>query len=274
MDVSDKGFPSAPAQSKRKFLKSYGQAVGALLASTALSIGRARAEVNYRRYEGPHSGSGGHCFLEGTSIRTVDGDRRIEDLKPGDLLPTLFGGTRAIQWIGRYSRRKTDPSRPWAKDFLPVRIARSALAENVPHADLYVTQGHAIFVDGALAPAGELVNGATISLYDAAERDELAFFHIKLDRHDVIYAEGAPVESLQRVDENAVNFADYYRIFGAPRMDEALCAPLLSLDARNAGFRTKLWSALAWPARHAKLDEIRNRLERRCASLALGQSTR
>jgi hypothetical protein len=272
MDVGDKGFPSAGAQSKRKFLKSYGQAIGALLASTALSIGRARAEVNFRRYEGPHGGGGGgHCFLKGTLIRTVDGDRRIEDLKPGDLLPTLFGGTRDVQWIGRYSQRKSDPSRPWAKDFLPVRIARSALAENVPYADLYVTQGHAIFVDGALAPAGDLVNGATISLYDAAERDELEFFHIKLDRHDVIYAEGAPVETLLRVDENATNFADYYRKFGPPRMDGALCAPLLSLDARNAGFKTKLWSALAWPARQAKLDKIRGRLERRCASLALGQ---
>ena len=82
---------------------------------------------------------GGNCFLKGTSILTANGERRIEDLAIGDLLPTMFGGLRPIQWIGRYPRKKSDPSKPWVKDALPVRIARSALAPNVPHADLYVT---------------------------------------------------------------------------------------------------------------------------------------
>jgi hypothetical protein len=268
MDVSDKEFPCARTQSKRKFLKSYGQVIGALLASTALSVGRARAEAQYHHREYGPGGGGHNCFLKGTSIRTVDGDRKIEDLKPGDLLPTVFGGTQPIQWIGRYVNKKSDPSKPWVKDFLPVRIARSALAENVPQADLYVTQGHAIFIDDALVPAGSLVNGSTIALYGAEERDELEFFHIKLERHDVIYAEGAPVETLLQVDENAANFADYYRKFGAPRAGAVLCAPLLSLDARNAGFKTKLWNAVSWPARQAQIDDIRDRLERRGAFLA------
>lgn len=269
MDVSDKEFSSAGKQSKRKFLKSYGKAIGALLASTALAAGKARAEVDFhhRHYDGPHGG-GGNCFLEGTSIRTIDGDRKIEDLKPGDLLPTAFGGVQPIQWIGRYVNRKSDPSRPWVKDFLPVRIARSALADNVPHADLYVTQGHAIFIDEALVPAGSLLNGETISLYDPGERDALEFFHIKLDGHDVIYAEGAPVETLLQVDENAANFADYYRKYGAPSARAALCAPLLSLDARNGGVTTKLWNAVSWPARQAQIDKIRDRLEQRAALLA------
>src|ERR1700745_3969790 len=44
-----------------------------------------------------------HCFLKGTTIRTADGDRKIEDLAVGDLLPTHFGGMRSAQWIG-YTR--------------------------------------------------------------------------------------------------------------------------------------------------------------------------
>src|ERR1700722_11740637 len=86
----------------------------------------------------------GNCFLKGTKILTADGERKIEDLAVGDLLPTMFGGLRPVKWIGRYSRKKSDPSKPWVESALPVRIARSALAPNVPHADLYVTALHSI----------------------------------------------------------------------------------------------------------------------------------
>ena len=44
----------------------------------------------------------------------------------GDPLPTVFSGIRPIQWIGRYQFKKSDPTKSWVKDVLPVRIARSA----------------------------------------------------------------------------------------------------------------------------------------------------
>ena len=47
-----------------------------------------------------------NCFLSGTTIRTADGSRNVEDLAIGDPLPTMFGGTRPIQWIARYLLRK------------------------------------------------------------------------------------------------------------------------------------------------------------------------
>ena len=141
-----------------------------------------------------------NCFLKGTKIRTAEGERKIEDLAIGDLLPTMFGGLRPIQWIGRYPFKKRDPSKPWVKDALPVRITRSALAPNVPHADLYVTAFHSILIDGVLVPAEMLINGTTITRYDACETDELEYFHVKLESHDVIYAEGAPAETLGNVE--------------------------------------------------------------------------
>ena len=33
---------------------------------------------------------GCRCFLKGTNVRTADGYRKIEELKVGDLLPTVF----------------------------------------------------------------------------------------------------------------------------------------------------------------------------------------
>jgi hypothetical protein len=157
-----------------------------------------------------------HCFLKGTKIRTAEGERRIEDLAIGDLLPTIFGGLRPIQWIGRHPFRKSDPFKPWVKDALPVRIARSALGPDVPHSDLYVTAAHSLLVDGVLVPAEMLINGMTVTRYEP-ESDELEFFHVKLESHDVVYAERAPAETLLDVEESAVNFADYLRRYGIPR---------------------------------------------------------
>jgi len=139
--------------------------------------------------------------LKGTTIQTVSGNRKIEELAVGDLLPTLFNGQRPIQWIARYPFRKSDPSKPWVKAVQPVRVARSALALDVLHTDLYLAGWHALFIDGVLNPVGSLINGTTIKLYEARELAELECFNIKLESHDVISAEGAPVEAPLQVDE-------------------------------------------------------------------------
>src|SRR5205085_8736178 len=83
---------------------------------------------------------GRSCFLKGTTIRTVDGAVKIEDLAIGDLLPTVFGGICPIEWIGRYRFKRSDPTKAWVKNVLPIRVAQSALGPDVPHADLYVTE--------------------------------------------------------------------------------------------------------------------------------------
>jgi hypothetical protein len=66
--------------------------------------------------------NGRSCFLKGTTIRTVEGAIKIEDLAIGDLLPTVFGGICPIQWIGRYRFKRSDPTKPWVKNVLPVRV--------------------------------------------------------------------------------------------------------------------------------------------------------
>ena len=205
----------------------------------------------------------GNCFLKGTRIRTAQGDSAVEDLAVGDLLPTMFGGIRPIKWIGNYPLRKSDPSKPWVRDALPVRIARSALAPDVPHADLYVTGGHALFVDGLLAPVGCLINGTTITRYEAREYDELKYFHIKLESHDVIYAEGAAVETLLIVDESAVNFAEYFRRYGT-KTEETPCVPRISYGGGRGELKSRIRSAISpWLDRREPLDVIRDRLEER-----------
>ncbi len=207
------------------------------------------------------------CFLKGTKIQTVEGECRVEDLAVGDLLPTTFGGVRAVQWVARYRHKKVDPSKPWKKYARPVRIMRSALAPDVPHADLYVTQGHALFVDGVLVTAGSLINGTTIALYDADEYAELEYFQVKLETHDVIYAEGAPCETLLRVDETAINFAEYRDKYGTPESQDLHCAPIFGNGARSE-IKWRAHSAMSrWLGPH-KVDIIRERLEERATALS------
>jgi Hint domain len=210
---------------------------------------------------GGGSGNKGNCFLKATKIRTAEGERKIEDLAVGDLLPTMFGGLRPVQWIGRYRYKKSDPSKPWVKDALPVRIARSALAPNVPNADLYVTPLHSVFIDGVLVPAELLINGATITPYEP-QGDEIEFFHIKLESHDVVYAEGVPAETLLNVEESAVNFAEYLRQYGTPAADENRCAPYVDILGGREELKSRFRSALSpWIDLRNRADVARDRLE-------------
>jgi hypothetical protein len=205
---------------------------------------------------------GGNCFLKGTRILTAEGERKIEDLAIGDLLPTMFGGLRPIQWIGRFPIKKSAPSKPWVKDVLPVRIARSALGPDLPRTDLYVTAHHSLLIDGVLAPAVMLINGTTITRYEAHEYDELEYFHVKLESHDVIYAEGAPAETLLEVTESAVNFADYFRRYGTPTTEEARCAPYVHTFGGRDELKSRFRSALSpWIDLRNKADVFRDRME-------------
>ncbi len=195
-------------------------------------------------------------------IKTIAGYRKIESLAVGDLLPTMFAGEQPVQWIGRYKFRRSDTSRAWVKDYLPVRIARSALAPNVPHTDLLVSQAHALYFDGVLVPAGCLINGQTIAFDLATEYQELEFFHIKLQNHDVIDAEGAPCETLLEVSEDAANFAEHYRVRGMPISEPKPCVPIEAYRGGRDEIKSRLRSAFSpWVDRRKRIDIVRDRLE-------------
>jgi len=263
--------PSTGLQSSRRNLIR----IGAIVASAIIAKTTPAAADHFRRHdfdwdedEDKGKKKHFHCFLKGTTIRTADGDRKIEDLAVGDLLPSFFGGTCPIQWIGRYRFKRSDPTKPWVRDVLPIRVVRSALGPDVPHADLYLTQMHALLVDGVLVAAGNLINGTTITRYDASELDELEFFHIKLELHDVIYAEGAPCETLLNVDENAANFAEYLRQYGPPKSEETPCAPVFRYSYRRGEIKSCFRSAISpWIDRRKTVDIIREKLDARGIAL-------
>jgi hypothetical protein len=211
------------------------------------------------------NGQGPNCFLKGTKVRTVDGERAVETLSSGDMLPTEFGGARPIQWLGRYHVRRSDSLRLW-EEARPVRIARSAIGPNVPHSDLFVTYTHALFIDGSLVHAGSLINGRTVAFCDAEGVDELEYFHIKLKTHNVIYANGVGCETLLPVGQGRADLDDYPYLFESTAVDERPCVAILSYKGARSKITSRIRSAISpWIDRREKIDVIRDRLEARAA---------
>ena len=200
------------------------------------------------------------CFLKGTKIRTIEGERNVEDLAIGDLLTTAFGEVRPIISIGRYRLKRRDSDDAWLKDDQPIRVSRSAIGPNVPHTDLFLTYAHSLYIDGALVCVGSLINGLTIARYAADELQELEYFHVKLESHDIIYAEGAPSETLLGPIQDTYDLRTC--------SDYASCVPILSFCGGSSELKSRLRSvASPWFDRRNKLDIIRDRLEERALML-------
>jgi hypothetical protein len=214
-----------------------------------------------------HGGHGGHggpaCFVRGTCLLTPTGERRVEDLQIGDLVTTLSGGAKPIQWIGRrVYRRSTGSSYP--ESVLPVRVAAGALGPDAPHRDLLISQEHALCVDGVLIKAADLINGSSITLRPDTELSEIEYLHVKLTRHDVIFAEGAPSETLivhAGNDERFDNFAEYLRLYGEHAAEEAPYTPIAFKDGRERLLSRLRSAASPWFDRRNEFDKARDRIE-------------
>jgi hypothetical protein len=131
------------------------------------------------------------CFVAGTHILTTRGEVRVEELRENDLVTTHLGRSAPIVWIGR---RWIDCSRhPRPELVRPIRVLAGAFGEGRPKRDLWLSPDHAVFVDERLIPVRLLVNGMTILPDDGVHSVE--YFHVELDAHSILLAEGLPSES-------------------------------------------------------------------------------
>jgi Hint domain len=133
---------------------------------------------------------------------------------------TIGGATRRIAWIGVGHLLAVRGRRNAAT---PIIVRKGALADNVPHSDLRVTKGHAVYIDGVLIPVEFLVNHRSIMWDDHAQ--EVALYHIELETHDVVLANGAPMESY-RDDGNRWLFRNANTGWALPPKEP--CAPVLT----------------------------------------------
>ncbi len=179
------------------------------------------------------------CYCPGTLIETEHGEIAVENLVIGDRIMTLSGDYRPIKWIGRrsYGGRFI----MGRKSILPICIKTGAIADNVPLRDLWISPHHAMYIDGMLIEAKDLVNG--VSVVQAERMEKVEYFHIELDTHDVIIAEGALSETYLDDHNRGMfqNAHEYRALYAEERAKPArYCAPRLDCGYEVEQVRRKL----------------------------------
>ncbi len=134
-------------------------------------------------------------FARGTMITLADGRQRpIEDLKPGDRVLTRDHGPQSLRWLSKAALRAVGA-------FAPVVITSGTLGNS---GDLIVSPHHRVFLYQRQRPAGlstsellvqakHLVDDETVFQREGGYVD---YYSLIFDQHEIIYAEGVPVESL------------------------------------------------------------------------------
>lgn len=184
------------------------------------------------------------CFRAGTLIATPMGDAAVEKLCEGDAVVSARGGIERVVWIGH--RRVDCRYRPDPKQVWPVRVTANAFGPQRPQCDLWLSPNHAVYFADVLIPVKYLINGTSIMQVSV---DEVTYYHVELPRHDLLLAEGLPVESYLDTGDrsNFANSGDVLRLFpdffDASSRVAALrgahgCAPLVVCGPELAAVRT------------------------------------
>jgi hypothetical protein len=141
------------------------------------------------------------CYLKGSLILTENGYVAIEDINVGDKVVTkgkihqsnyiikAKTSLEPVVWIGGFKAPNLN------SESLPICIKANALGENKPFEDLYVSPAHRILLNGKMVLPKDLINGTTI--YQDWSRTSVEYYHLELDSHYAIVANGILSETYQ-----------------------------------------------------------------------------
>ena len=170
------------------------------------------------RIEGvaPHSTQLPVGLATGANVRTPCGPRRVENLRPGDLVVTRKDGLQPIRMIWRRTIAATevaaDPS------LAPVVIAPRAIGPMMPQAELRIAASHRILLPGyrvegmrdhdvCMIRARDFAAVSEHAWIDRGNR-EVSYYNLVFDRHQTFAANGLPVESFLPTPVSVSTLAD------------------------------------------------------------------
>lgn len=139
------------------------------------------------------------CFAKGVRIAGSSGAVAVEDLRVGDLVQTLEHGAQPVVWVGR-SRAPPSP----AVD--PIVFAPGSLdrARKLPARAMAVSPQHRLLIRSRIAERMTGQRDVLVPALACLELDGVSqppasapveYVHVMLSRHEILFAEGYPVES-------------------------------------------------------------------------------
>lgn len=143
------------------------------------------------------------CFVEGTRILTPFGERNAEHLSIGDLVCTKDRGAQPLRWIGH--SHISPALLETGYHLRPIRICANALGPNIPANDLLVSPQHRVVLRSSISERmfGQpevLVAAKKLLPLPGVEMvkdcSEVNYYHLLLDHHEIIFANGTEAESL------------------------------------------------------------------------------
>jgi Ca2+-binding RTX toxin-like protein len=182
------------------------------------------------------------CFVQGSMIATADGEIPIEDLKVGDLIQTFDHGLQPLRWIGHRHLSAVDLAKN--ENMRPIRIHKDVIGAENGAGDLVVSPQHRILIASkvvqrmfdkteVLVAAKQLlaIDGVDIA-YDF---EDVTYFHILFDQHEIVFANGCPSESLYLGKEalnslSADGRKEIYKLFpevASPTFMATSCRPFI-----------------------------------------------
>ena len=189
------------------------------------------------------------CYFGSTFIRTADGEVSVSSIQAGDYVTVYRDGnerSEPVIWVGHSIIDLNQHAH--VEDVAPIRIRKDAIASNQPSRDLLVSPEHCMILNDRCVPAKLLINGGSITRDYPTEPFE--YFHIELERHGILIAEGAYAESyLDTGNRSCFDNADVPSLLHPKfelnatslRWQTDACAPLASIEHEVAG----LWQTLA-----------------------------
>jgi hypothetical protein len=165
------------------------------------------------------------CIEGATLVATDNGDTCAQDLVVGDRVWTADHGFQPIRWIGQTKLSPTFVAKH--RNQQPIRLSAGCLGSDLPVEDLIVSRQHRVLLASLVAqrmlgtaevliPAAKLVGHEGIDMVTPTA--DVTYVHILCDRHELILANGALVETLLLTPyaEMVAGGSDVMTSIGAP----------------------------------------------------------
>jgi len=169
-----------------------------LVPGTTYTFNTERTSVNQENYYDDYVA----CFTAGTRIATQRGLVNVECLRAGDLLETADNGFQPLRLV-LHRQIQSDELRA-KPNLLPVLISQGALGQGLPMRDIHVSPQHRFVANSPIVgrmfdQAEVLVSAKKLTalsgIYVDKDVETVTYFHLVMERHEIVFAENAPTES-------------------------------------------------------------------------------